>query len=76
MNTERIIRIFAGTLIMVSVILALIYTKWWLVLTLFVGANLFQFGITQWCPMDILLRKFGIKSCFNNQNTEKKDANI
>jgi hypothetical protein len=76
MNTERIIRTFAGTMVLVSVFLALIYTKWWLALTMFVGANLFQSGITKWCLMEDILKKFGMKSCLDDQNKEKKDANV
>ncbi len=68
MNTERLIRIIAGSFIMLSVLLAHVYNgvdlghPTWLWFTLFVGANLFQSGITRWCLMEILLRKLGVKS--------------
>jgi hypothetical protein len=32
----------------------------WLWFTLFVGANLFQSGFTQFCPMDSILKKLGV----------------
>ncbi len=32
----------------------------WLWFTLFVGANLFQSGFTQFCPMDTILKKLGV----------------
>jgi len=67
MTTERIIRIVAGAFIMLSVILSSLYNgvqlsePTWLWFTLFVGANLFQSGITKWCLMEIVLIKLGVK---------------
>jgi hypothetical protein len=67
MTTERVIRIIAGTMIMVSVYLysrqsgAALNTPSWLWLTLFVGANLFQSGFTRWCLMEKILIKLGVK---------------
>lgn len=68
MNTERAIRIIAGGFIMLSVFLAGHYNNvalsqpTWLWFTLFVGANLFQSGITRWCLMETILRKTGMRS--------------
>jgi hypothetical protein len=76
MNTERIVRIVAGLFVMISVILTLIYSKWWLVFTLFVGANLFQSGITKWCLMEDILKKLGVKSCCAEKELEEKNANL
>jgi len=36
-------------------------SRWALAFTAFVGANLFQFGFTNFCPMGIILRKLGVK---------------
>ena len=33
---------------------------WFLAFTAFVGANLFQFGFTNVCPMGWMLRKLGV----------------
>ena len=65
MTVERYIRIFAGLFIMVSLALGvegspLFISKWALAFTAFVGANLFQFGFTNFCPMGIILRKLGV----------------
>jgi hypothetical protein len=65
MTVERAIRIFAGLFIMVSLTLGvegspLFISKWALAFTAFVGANLFQFGFTNFCPMGIILRKLGV----------------
>ena len=59
MTIERIIRIFAGSMILISTTLGLLHSHWWFILTLFVGANLLQFGITQFCPLEIILKKMG-----------------
>jgi hypothetical protein len=66
MTTERYIRIVAGLFIMTSLALGvegspLFVSKWALAFTAFVGANLFQFGFTNFCPMAIILRKLGVK---------------
>ncbi|KGM41622.1 sulfurtransferase [Aquabacterium sp. NJ1] len=66
MTVERMIRIVAGLFIMISLALGvegspLFVSKWALAFTAFVGANLFQFGFTNFCPMAIILRKLGFK---------------
>ena len=65
MTVERYIRIFAGLFIMVSLALGIegspvFVSPWALAFTAFVGANLFQFGFTNFCPMGIILRKLGV----------------
>ena len=67
MTTENIIRIFAGTMILVSLALGapaspIFHSTYWLWLTAFVGANLFQFGFTGFCPLDVVLRKLGVRT--------------
>jgi len=66
MTTERYIRIVAGLFIMTSLALGvegspLFVSKWALAFTAFVGANLFQFGFTNFCPLAMILRKLGVK---------------
>ena len=34
--------------------------QWWLAFTAFVGANLFQFGFTNVCPLGMILKKLGV----------------
>lgn len=63
MTRERIIRVVAGTLVLASVALGRWVSPWWFLLTAFVGLNLFQAGITNWCLLDDILRKvMGVKS--------------
>ncbi|HLG93766.1 MAG TPA: DUF2892 domain-containing protein [candidate division Zixibacteria bacterium] len=61
MHLERTLRGIAGAIILVSLALAYFVSYNWLFLTLFVGANLFQSGLTNWCPMMSILRKLGMK---------------
>ena len=61
MQLEKTLRLIAGTFILVSVALAYFVSYYWLLLTLFVGLNLFQSGLTNWCPMMTILRKCGMK---------------
>jgi len=63
MNTERILRIVAGSFVLISVILSFFHSEWWLAFTLLVGVNLFQSGITKWCLMEDILKKLGVKQC-------------
>lgn len=66
MTINRIVRIVAGFFIMLSLALAHftgqadLSTLSWLWFTAFVGANLFQSGFTRFCPLDSILRKFGV----------------
>ncbi|HWQ10775.1 MAG TPA: DUF2892 domain-containing protein [Holophaga sp.] len=62
MNADRIVHTFAGTLILASLALAHWHNPNWLWLTAFVGANLFQSGLTNWCLATRLLAKAGVPS--------------
>ena len=57
MTTERVVRIFAGAVILVSLGLAVTASVNWLWLTAFVGANLFQSGFTRVCPLETILKR-------------------
>lgn len=67
MTVERIVRIVAGTFILLSLALAHfsgtadLSQLSWLWFTAFVGANLFQSGFTRFCPLEIILKKAGVK---------------
>ncbi len=65
MNVERMIRIFAGSFILVSLALGiegspLFVSKWFLAVTAFVGLNLFQFGFSNRCPLGMILKRLGV----------------
>ena len=66
MTSWRIVRILAGCFILLSMALGvegspLYLSRWWLAFTAFVGLNLLQSGLTQWCLLESIFRKLGIK---------------
>jgi hypothetical protein len=65
MNSWQLVRLFAGTFILLSLALGvpgsmLYVSTWWLAFTAFVGLNLLQSSFTRWCPLEIILRKLGV----------------
>ena len=60
MTLERYIRMFAGTFILVSLVLAHYHSPNWLWFTAFVGFNLLQSSFTNFCPLEIFLKKLGV----------------
>ncbi len=60
MTVERILRLMAGFFVLLSLALAHWHSPYWLWFTAFVGVNLFQSGITNWCPMMTFLKWGGI----------------
>lgn len=60
MHIDRMLRIIAGTFVMISLALAHFHHPNWLWFTAFVGLNLFQSGFTNWCPMITFLEKLGV----------------
>ena len=67
MTVERLIRIFAGAFVLISLALGveaspLFVNQNFLWFTAFVGANLFQSGFSCFCSLEIILKKLGVRS--------------
>ena len=67
MTVNNMVRIIAGFMVLTSIGLGwekspLFMNENWIWLAVFVGANLFQSGITRFCPLDIILKKAGLHS--------------
>ena len=65
MDTERLVRIFAGLFVLASLALGapaspFFVSAHFLWFTAFVGANLFQSGFPRFCPLETILRKLGV----------------
>ena len=60
MTVNDWIHAIAGFFIMVSLALGVWVHPYWLFFTAFVGANLFQFGFSKFCPLGIILKKLGV----------------
>jgi hypothetical protein len=58
---NRYIRVIAGTFVLLSVVLSIYVNQNWLWFTGFVGVNLIQSAFTQWCLMEKILHKLGVK---------------
>jgi hypothetical protein len=67
MTSWQIVRIFAGCFVLASLLLGapaspIFVSQYWLLLATFVGLNLMQSGFSRWCPLEIILRKFGVRA--------------
>ena len=60
MTVERALRLIAGSFILLSLALGHYVSPYWYLFTAFVGLNLFQSGLTNWCPIMTFLRKLGV----------------
>jgi len=61
MSIERMVLAFAGSFILVSLILSRLFSPYWLLFTAFVGANLLQASFTGFCPLAKILKAMGAK---------------
>ncbi len=71
MTTERLVRMFAGLFVLVSLALGVdaspvFVSHKWLWFTTFVGFNLLQSSLTGFCPLEMVLRAAGVKSASAN----------
>ncbi|HNU67125.1 MAG TPA: DUF2892 domain-containing protein [Methylotenera sp.] len=67
MTSWKLVRIIAGLLILLSLALGVaespfFVSQYWLYFTAFIGINLFQSGMTNWCLMENILRKLGVRA--------------
>ena len=61
MSIDRIVLAFAGSMIMLSLLLGYFVHPYWLALAAFVGVNLFQAAFTGFCPLALILKKAGVR---------------
>jgi hypothetical protein len=59
MKTESLVRLLAGSFVLLGTALAWLVSPWWLLLPAFAGANLLQSAFTGFCPPTLLLTKLG-----------------
>lgn len=60
MKMENIIRVLAGSMVLLSLALSQLVNPWWLLLAAFVGINLIQSSFTGFCPAEMILGKLGV----------------
>ncbi|MBZ5547113.1 MAG: DUF2892 domain-containing protein [Acidobacteriia bacterium] len=61
MTVERGLRLMAGAFILLSMGLGHWVNPYWYLFTAFVGLNLFQSGLSNWCPAMWMLKKLGLR---------------
>lgn len=59
---NRVFRAVVGSFILISLVLAVYVNINWLWFTVFIGVNMLQSSITQWCLLDTILDKLGLKN--------------
>ncbi len=62
MSVERVVLAFAGSVVLLSLLLAHYVSADWLWVTAFVGVNLLQSSITGFCPLAKILRAMGLQA--------------
>ena len=63
MCPDVIIRRFAGVFVLGSLALGWWVNPAWFLFTAFVGVNLLQSSVTQFCPLERILGRFGVAGC-------------
>ncbi len=61
MRLNEVLRLIAGSLVLLAIILGTTVHPSWNYFAAFVAANLIQSAFTGWCPMMALLRRLGIQ---------------
>jgi hypothetical protein len=62
MSVEHGVMAFAGFMVLLSLALTYFVHPYFVWLTVFVGANLFQQSFTGFCPAATVMRKLGMKN--------------
>lgn len=61
MSIDRIVLAFAGSMVLISLLLAHFVSLYWLWLAAFVGLNLLQSSFTGFCPLAAVLKRLGVR---------------
>ena len=62
MSIDRIIMGFAGSMVLIGMLLGMLINSNFLYLSLFIGFMLLQSSITKFCPMAWIIKKLGGQS--------------
>lgn len=60
MTVDRIVHLFAGGMVLLSIALTYLHHSNWIALAAFVGFNLTQSAFTNFCPLSFMLKKAGV----------------
>lgn len=70
MTLENSIRLLAGSMILLSLVLYWFVSPWWLLLTAFVGVNLIQSSFTRFCPAEMIFKRLFFSGGRENSRTQ------
>lgn len=62
MSIDRMVLAFAGIMVLLSLLLSVFFTPWFLLLAAFVGLNMLQSAFTRVCPLAMILKRLGFAS--------------
>ena len=62
MTLDQSVLRFAGFVVLLSLVLACIFSPYWLWLAAFAGANMIQASFTGFCPAAMAFKRFGVKA--------------
>jgi len=62
MTLDQSVLRFAGFVVLLSLVLAYIFSPYWLWLAAFAGANMIQASFTGFCPAAMAFKRFGVKA--------------
>ena len=61
MTLDKTVLAFAGLMVLISVVLTVAVSHYFVWLTVFVGANMLQAAFTGFCPAAMVLKALGVK---------------
>ncbi len=61
MSIDRLVFAFAGSFILIGVLLSALVSPWWLLVPAFVGANMLQSAFSGFCPLARILKRLGVR---------------
>lgn len=61
MSLDRTVLAFAGIMVLLSVVLTMLVSPYFIWFTVFIGLNMLQSAFTGFCPAAMIFRKLGIK---------------
>ena len=59
MSIDRVVLAFAGAMTLLSLLLSVLFTPWFLLLAAFVGLNMLQAAFTRVSPLALFLKRLG-----------------
>lgn len=61
MTLDRSVMIFAGFMVLMSLVLTYFVSPYWVLFTAFIGLNMIQASLTGFCPAAIVFKKLGVR---------------